>query len=194
MRLGFFDSGVGAKTVENALAKRYQFDALHYTASHMFPLGNRTKEEIVKAAHEGIAWLLTQNVDHIVIACHTASVYVQEHTMYTRICDFANEMERDSDDLVICTQATFDSGWYQKKGFRVLALPELAGFIEHNQKLHAMEYLQKNLDKHSFSRLLLCSTHYPTLADKEYHKALGKVFSIVNPAEYINLDFKRITS
>jgi glutamate racemase len=187
MRLGFFDSGIGGRTVEQSLSKRYDFETEYYAASELFPLGNRTQEEILAAAQTGIATLINHDVEHIVIACHTASVYLPENPLCTRICDFVDGYVQDSDDLVICTQATANSGWYQARDYKVIAMPELASLIENNQLRQAKEYITKQLAHLKFGRLLLCSTHYPTIPHKQWHKAVGRVFPIINPADYISL-------
>lgn len=75
MKVGVFDSGVGGLTVLKELLKELDFvDFIYYGDSFNSPYGTKTIEEIQELCYKISKFLITKNVDLIVIACNTATV------------------------------------------------------------------------------------------------------------------------
>jgi glutamate racemase len=74
MRIGVFDSGVGGLTVLNNLVKKYpNNEYIYFGDIKNNPYGNKTIEELEKLASKIIEFLISKEVDLIVIACGTVS-------------------------------------------------------------------------------------------------------------------------
>ena len=74
MRIGVFDSGVGGLTVLKEVIKKYPNNQYFYFGDNInVPYGTKTKEELFCLASNIIEFLLTKEVDMIVIACGTVS-------------------------------------------------------------------------------------------------------------------------
>ena len=74
MKVGIFDSGVGGITVlKTAMELLPQVDYIYYSDNKHVPYGTKTKEEVLGYVNEIVAFLISQGVDAIVIACNTAT-------------------------------------------------------------------------------------------------------------------------
>ena len=72
--IGIFDSGVGGLSVLQAVeALLPNEDILYFADTAHFPYGEKTDAEILRFASQITAFLFTQNVKLLIIACHTAS-------------------------------------------------------------------------------------------------------------------------
>lgn len=80
MKIAFFDSGIGGLSVLHHAQKilpEEQF--LFYADEKHVPYGEKTREQVMQYVSEAVAFLMTQDVKAIVLACNTAtSVAVQE--------------------------------------------------------------------------------------------------------------------
>lgn len=72
--IGVFDSGVGGLTVLSELRRRLPAESTVYLGDNArTPYGPRPAEEVRAFTAECIAWLLSQDVKLLVIACNTAT-------------------------------------------------------------------------------------------------------------------------
>ena len=79
MNIAFFDSGIGGLTSLAYFIKKYPGHTYHYFADFAgFPYGNKSYEQLVERCKQNIAYLIEKEVTHIVVACNTATVIVQE--------------------------------------------------------------------------------------------------------------------
>lgn len=184
--LGFYDSGVGGNNVAATLLKKYDFEPLHFIDTKLFPLGEKSAQEIIIGVKAGILHLKSYGAKRIIIACHTASVHIPDSTDYNKITDVFRNFSAREGDIVICTQACYDSRWYQNQGYTVLAMPLLASLIETAQIDNAKEYCREKLRNIKAKRLFLCCTHYPVLGISFYESILPGI-KIIDPAEYLDL-------
>ena len=70
MRIGVFDSGIGGVNVLSSLIKKYPNNEYIYFGDTInLPYGNKDKKELLTLASKAIEFLLTKNVDIIIIAC-----------------------------------------------------------------------------------------------------------------------------
>ena len=73
-RLGVFDSGVGGLSVLRSLRAALPGHHLIYVAdSGHAPYGERGNDHVAARAHTVSAWLISQRIDALVIACNTAT-------------------------------------------------------------------------------------------------------------------------
>ena len=74
MRIGIFDSGLGGINVLACLLKKYpNNEYIFFGDTKNIPYGDKSKDELMKLASNIIDFLLTKNVDIIIIACGTVS-------------------------------------------------------------------------------------------------------------------------
>ncbi len=85
MRIGVFDSGVGGLTVLNTLVRKYpNNEYIYYGDTKNMPYGTKSLKELEEFSDKIIKFLLSKNVDIIVIACGTVSsnLYAQLKEKY----------------------------------------------------------------------------------------------------------------
>lgn len=74
MKIGVFDSGVGGKSIADALKRAFPGDTVLYSHdSKNVPYGSKSSREIIRLTLAGIKPLVESGCDVIVIACNTAS-------------------------------------------------------------------------------------------------------------------------
>ena len=76
MRVGVFDSGLGGINVLSCLIEKYpNNEYIYFGDTKNLPYGDKTKDELFVLAKNAIQFLLSKNVDMIIIACGTLSMY-----------------------------------------------------------------------------------------------------------------------
>jgi glutamate racemase len=78
-KVGVFDSGVGGLTVLRELKNLPIQEFVYVADTANLPYGEKTAEQIITFTTRVVAFLISHNVDAIVIACHTASALALEH-------------------------------------------------------------------------------------------------------------------
>ena len=74
MKVGIFDSGIGGLTVLKQLINKYpNNEYIYYGDTLNLPYGNKTKEQLIKLSDKDVQFLISKNVDIIIIACGTVS-------------------------------------------------------------------------------------------------------------------------
>ena len=77
--IGVFDSGVGGLTVLRALRHRLPAEAMIYLGdTARVPYGPKSPETIIAYAREATAYLLSEGIKLLVLACNTATVQALE--------------------------------------------------------------------------------------------------------------------
>lgn len=188
MRIGVFDSGLGGINVLKELVNVYPNNDYYYLGDNKnMPYGDKSYDELLKLAKDNIHFLLTKNVDIVIIACGTIS-----STCYL---DLKKEFNIPIYDIISPTIKCLRNSSYQNIGVigttrtiesRVFDIanknvlmkntPEFVPFIESftfnknkNKILDTLECF-KNYDA-----LVLGCTHYPILSDiikEKYNFAL----------------------
>lgn len=146
--IGVFDSGVGGLTVLDELVKKLPNEDYIYIADEAnCPYGTKTKEEIEECVTNITKYLIQQNVKAIVIACNTASLFVESLRKLTNIpiidvidptSKYAINKTKNQNIGVLATVATINKGTYQKilqeNNINVypVACSEFVDFIENN--------------------------------------------------------------
>ncbi len=148
MKVGIFDSGVGGITVlKTALKLLPQVDYIYYSDNNHVPYGTKTKEEVLGYVNDVVAFLISQQVDAIVIACNTATS-IAVKTLRSRYpvpiigmepaVKLAFNHHSDGKVLVTATSLTLKEEKFKNLVNRLgeeervctLALPELVTFAE----------------------------------------------------------------
>ena len=154
--LTFYDSGIGGLTIVKEYLKLYPSAKIQYFADFdILPMGDKSQEQIINQI-KTVAIDLFRNSNLLVLACNTASVntirelqqnWLPKHFPNKQILSISKPitelleskyLEFKNQKLVIlATQATIDSGFYQQEfkkiGFEsvlAIACPGLCGLIE----------------------------------------------------------------
>ena len=176
MRIGIFDSGLGGINVLSCLLEKYpNNEYIFYFYTKNIPYGDKTKEELLNLASHIIDYLLTKNVDIIIIACGTISstCYNELKNMYSipiydivsPTIDYLKKISLKNIG-VIGTKRTIESKIFNLKDKNMLlkSTPTFVPIIENNQIEENKDNIINQLnDFKSCDALVLGCTHYPLL-------------------------------
>lgn len=205
-RIGLFDSGVGGLSVLREMAKLpatskgRKFSYVGDTAR--CPYGNREPAEIVRYVDEIIDFLITKNVDSIVMACNTSAAHAFESAkrrspvpvfdLISATAEYTAGLNRKAG--VIATASTVRSHIFSRlikshqPGLDVfeLACPEFVpiiegGNIDHPSTHGVVAQHVRTLLEQEVEVLILGCTHFPFLRAHLERLLEGKV-QLVDPA------------
>lgn len=121
--IGVFDSGIGGLTVLSELRKVFKEEDFIYIADQKnCPYGTKTDEELISVISKVLNKLISMNVKAIVIACNTASLFINEFKKMTDIpiisvieptCEYAYNISKTKNIIVLGTNMTIKKGRYQ---------------------------------------------------------------------------------
>lgn len=190
-KIGIFDSGLGGITVLDSFIKYFpNNDYIFVSDSKNFPYGNKTKEELLNCSIKIINFLISNDVDTIIIACNTLSSLVHDDlkkiypniTIKGVIDSTINKvLEYDNKNvLVLATFNTVNSLIYKTKiegssSNKVFQIgTDLATLIEESSPLlenKIKEYLSMYKD---IDIIVLGCTHYKLISNiiRKYSNAL----------------------
>lgn len=203
--IGIFDSGVGGLTVLQALESLLPHeDILYFADTAHFPYGNLTEAKILRHTTQAAAFLFTQNVKLLILACHTASIHslakIQKAfpiPILGVVHPSIHALRMTTRNLrvaVLATESTIKSNVYQKEIAKVLptaqvfpvSCGDLAERIERGdsdtQKL--IQACVKPLHDQDIDTVLLACTHYPHLKSA-IEEELDPGTHVLNPALHI---------
>lgn len=212
--IGIFDSGVGGLTVTREIMMQMPEERLVYFGdTARVPYGTKSRETIIRYSKQNSRFLQTKNVKAIVVACNTASAFVEEVRK-----DFDIPMmgvvrpgskaaiagTKNGKVGVIATQATIRSGIYTKviqetnPDIEVYgkACPLFVPLVEEGwtedavTKEVAGRYLSE-LQEKDIDTLILGCTHYPLLR-KIIGEIMGPEITLINPAYETALELKKL--
>lgn len=197
--IGVFDSGVGGLTVLDELIKKLPNEDFIYIGDEAnCPYGTKTNKEIEICVTNITKYLIKQNVKAIVIACNTASLFVDKLRKLTNIpiidvinptSNYAISITKNKNIGVIATIATINKGAYQKilteNNINVYseACSEFVDFIE-NKDLNSIEGKTlvnnklKNLKNTNIDTLIYGCTHFSIL-EKNIKEVLGNKINYI---------------
>lgn len=181
MKIGIFDSGVGGLTVLKELINDYPFaHYIYYGDTKNLPYGEKSKEELLSLSCNIIDFLISKNVDIIVIACGTVSsnVYEELKSKYdipiidiiTPVIDYIKENNLKNVG-VLGTSMTIKSKVFEKENIKAVACPEFVSLIENGKQIDI--YAKKYLSELECENIILGCTHYPIVLEtlKKYKNA-----------------------
>ncbi len=203
MKIGIFDSGIGGINVLSSLIKKYPNNEYIFLGdTKNLPYGNKTKEELIKLASNCIDFLISKNVDIIIIACGTISstCFTELQKKYSiPLYDIISPTIKYLKNIsynnigVIATKKTIESNIFNIKNKNILmkSTPSFVPIIENNRVYEEQKNIVNELMCfRKFDLLVLGCTHYPCLKElieKELNiKTLNMGECLVNDLELPN--------
>lgn len=179
MRIGLFDSGVGGLTILKRMLERHpNHHYIYFGDSINLPYGEKSREELISLAESNIDFLLSKDVDMIIIACGTISSNIPDGfkekykipiiDIVSYVSDYINKSDYESVAL-IATSASIKSGVFEKKIDKKLlsiATKEFVPIIESMNYDEIDKYIDIYLNNLSADALILGCTHYPIIKEK----------------------------
>jgi glutamate racemase len=204
--VGVFDSGVGGLTVLHECLVTMPHEDFVYLGDHArLPYGPRPLDEVRRFAREIGAFLETQDVKLIVVACNTATSAalprLQEELavpvvgVLTPEAHAAVQATRNRRVGLLATQGTVDSGRYRELvlgldagvSFQAVACPRLVPLIEGDDPYaaeteEAVREYAAPLKRAGVDTVILGCTHYP-LIRPIFQRVFGREVTLVFSAE-----------
>ncbi len=217
--IGFFDSGVGGLTIEQAARKAMpEYDFLYLGDSAHAPYGNKSKEEITERTLAGVNWLITRGCKLVILACNSASAQALREIQQTYFPPTRTERvlgiirptaeffaESEHHNLVVfSTPTTAKTGAYQVEirnqnpGIEVMVhgCENWAPMIEQGlaqtseMKEEVLKEVARAKEGNDFDAALLACTHYPYV-QSFVEETMGPKTKIYNQADIIVTSLKR---
>ncbi|MEO1399943.1 MAG: glutamate racemase [Cyanobacteria bacterium J06635_1] len=203
-KIGVFDSGVGGLTVLREIVQHLPHESvLYFGDTARLPYGERSQAEILRYVREIIAWMLSQGVKMVVMACNTSSALALERVqsefdvpILGVILPGARAAVKTGQRIgVISTPATAKSSAYRQAILEInpdvqvwqVGCPEFVPLIEQNRIYDpythsvAQRYLEPLL-RAKIDTLIYGCTHYPHLEPVLRQLVPGHV-KLIDPAK-----------
>lgn len=215
--IGVFDSGLGGLTVAREVIRALPEERIVYFGdTARVPYGSKSASTIRHYAEQILAFLKTQDVKAIVVACNTVSAYALEDLRHSvpvpvvgvvkpgaRVAAAATKNRRIG---VIGTEGTVKSGLYERficeidPGIRIFqkACPLFVPLVEEGwwkdsiTREVAERYLAP-LKEEGVDTLIMGCTHYP-LIRKLIGEVIGPEVQLINPAYETAQELMRVLS
>lgn len=199
MKIGVFDSGIGGLTVLKRLIDKYpNNEYIYYGDTKNIPYGDKSIEELKVLASNIVEFLISKNVDMIVIACGTVSSNLSDYLkekynvkivdIISPVINYLNNHEYEKIG-VIATNATINSKVFSKslnKDIKEVACPMFVPIIESNNLTELQKYLDAYLNVlKDRDIIVLGCTHYPIIKD-EINKYLNNNIKLLDMSECIS--------
>ena len=180
MRIGVFDSGVGGLTVLKRLVAEYpNNEFIYYGDTKNVPYGDKTIEELKELASNIINFLISKEVELIVIACGTVSSnltnYLKEKysikivDIISPVINYLNNSNYNNIG-VIATNATINSKIFSSKvnkNIKEVSCPMFVPLIENNRVDELNNYFHLYLNNLKDRDLIVLGcTHYPIIKNE----------------------------
>ena len=208
MRIGVFDSGIGGINVLSCLIEKYPKNQYIYFGDTInLPYGDKNSHELMKLACKAIDFLISKNVDIIIIACGTISSTCfrdlkkkYDIPLYDILSPTIKYLEACTLNKigVIATKRTIESNIFNLPNKKILmkSMPSLVPIIENNDIKEKQEEIIKELMIFkNYDLLVLGCTHYPLINnlinDKLHLKTLDMGKCLV---DFLNLENNSIYS
>lgn len=179
---------------------------IYFADTAHLPYGTKSRETVLQYALDIAAFLCSQNIKLLVVACHTACVHalqeLQQKTsvpvigITTSAIEEVIRLSKQGQIAILGTRGTIASRMYQKAiekrlptaqvvGIACQLLTSLVeeGLIDHPiTKMAIQEYLRP-LQNQNIDTLVLGCTHFPLL-HQQIQKALPPHVQIIDPAHH----------
>lgn len=184
--IGIFDSGIGGLTVFRAMRLLLPQESLCYLGdTARVPYGNKSAQTIIDYSRQNAAWLVTQGVKAVVVACNTSSAVALpalQHQLPVPVIGMiapgaaaAAKASATGHIGIIGTARTIQSGAYETAlralrpdlHLQSIACPLFVSVVEEGwldtdvTRQIVAKYLEPFKDK--IDTLILGCTHYPLL-------------------------------
>lgn len=201
--IGLFDSGLGGLTVLARVRERMpSVDVLFFADQAHVPYGDRTHAELLALLRDNLAFLESERVDAIVMACNTSCAVAERYGWPQTAVPVLDLIESASIAVadggykrigVVATAATVGAGSYGRTlrsriaGVDVVEVPAPAlvplvesGQVEGDAARAAVAEVCSHLPL-DLDALVLGCTHYPLL-ERHFRSVLGRGVAFVDPA------------
>ena len=176
MKIGVFDSGIGGLNVLSELLKKYPNNQYIYLGDTLnLPYGNKSHDELLELSMNNINFLISKDVDMIIIACGTVSsnCYLElidkyQIPIYDIITPTINYLKTIKGRIgVIATNRTIESHIFKiNDNVLELATPEFVPIIENNVIDDNIDLINEKINElGNINYLVLGCTHYPLIKD-----------------------------
>jgi len=211
-KIGIFDSGVGGLTVFKEIVKNSpQADVVYLGDTARLPYGPKSSDTIKRYFEQNVKFLKTQNVDHIIVACNSASTVIDQMKLDLPVDGVitigAKKAVKQTQNLrigVIGTAATIKAGAYVKEIKNIKpqievfqqACPLLVPLVEENMIIDEVttimlkRYLEP-LIRSNIDTLILGCTHYPIIK-KSIQQIVGDKIHLIDSAEAMGIYLKEL--
>ncbi|MCL1790522.1 MAG: glutamate racemase [Peptococcaceae bacterium] len=214
-KIGMFDSGVGGLTVARAVRERLpQSSLIYFGDTARAPYGCRSKEELMVFGQEIIGFLISRQVDVVVVACNTSSAHVLEELrevcsvpvigMIDAAIALAGRCAPGKRVGVLATEATVASGAFERRAMQwneerpeaerlvwtvSQACPRFvplveAGLSDSAEALAAARAYGEAILRTKTEAVILGCTHYPFLRGA-LRACLGPDVLLLDPADEV---------
>lgn len=205
MKIGVFDSGIGGRSVAEALQRLIpSAEITSVDDRNNVPYGNKSNQEIIKLTLSAVKPLIEMKCDAIVIACNTATTVAIDslRSKYpdTNIIGLepmvkpASTLTKSGSIIVLATPATLKSDRYNKLKEEWAAdikisepdCSDWAALIEAG-KMDEIDIRQalSALDSDNADVVVLACTHYHWLKDRILDAIKGKKVVVMEPSDAI---------
>jgi glutamate racemase len=203
--IGIFDSGFGGLTVMRAIRELMPHENIVYFGdTARLPYGSKSAEMILRYSLESAAFLVTQGIKVLVIACNTSCTAALEEIrknfdipvigITEQGVEEVSRLLPDGKIAILGTRATITSNFFQQQILSRCSTLELfsiscplfvplveEGYVEHPMsEIVVQEYLRP-LKNRGIKGVLLGCTHYPLLQSM-IQQELGPDVMLINPA------------
>ncbi len=200
--IGLFDSGVGGISVLQAIEYLLPHqDCLYFGDSVHFPYYEKSPAELIRYASQITAFLLSQQIQLLIIACHTASIHVLPTLQANFPIPIIGMVEptllalkkttKNQRIAILATESTIRSKLYQHAILKQmsdaylipLACSKLEQAIEQGEKpsQDLIKECLSPLHNQNIDTVLLACTHYPHILH-EIEEELDQETAVLNPA------------
>ena len=137
--LGVFDSGLGGFNVVSHLRAHSDVDIVFLADHKNLPYGLKDDETLIKILKENIQWFKDKDINHVLIACNTASNFIDElrssfkDMRIVSIIELTASQFSDEELIIFGTNVTVKSKKYDEllnKNHQYHALSDLASLVE----------------------------------------------------------------
>lgn len=212
MKIGVFDSGVGGKSVADAIKKSLpEADIILAEDKKHLPYGTKTPEQLLGFTKPIFQKLESQGCQAIVVACNTVSTTIIDELKKAANIPLigmvpmvkpAAQLTKSKTTAVCATPATLASRRYAQlkdefaKGIKILEpdCSDWAEMIESNQidRQHIEKIVDEVCGKGADVIVLGC-THYHWIEDLMRDHAVGRA-QVIQPIEPVIAQLKRVLS
>lgn len=210
MKIGIFDSGLGGVTVVNDILQKYSnIDIIYFADTKRLPYGDKSNDEIINYSKQIVEFLISKDVDLIIIACNTATsvaldILKREYDInILGVIDATVKkiLEKVKEKVIIlATNATVNSNKYynniklKNKNIDIIQIPTPLyvpliekGVLVGEELLNITNnYLKDHLNKKC--NLVFACTHYNLLND--FFKENYANFEIIDSSIELSNDLK----
>lgn len=197
MRIGVIDSGIGGLTVLKELIKNYPNNQyIYYGDTLNNPYGNKNKYELFKLSKKMIDYLVSEDVEAVVIACGTLSVNVYQELkevsgvkLYSVMEPVLKYLNSHQEKIgIIATEMTIKSGLFSNLDYK-RACPMFVPLIEKREYNEIDKYIDEYLKDCRVDTLIMGCTHYPIIEDK-LNKYFRNRVKLINMGSLLEIESK----